>query len=155
MELTLRRASRFRRLRRVSRYSVVVLVLLAVSAFLLPSALGLSRATVSDDSMSGTVERGSAVFTRQWPVADLEVGDVITFGETSPYDDRRVTRRIAAIDEAGVIWVSGDRIGAEPRPVPRGSTQARAVVEVPLMGYAYDGIVDGAKYTWHVVSALH
>ncbi|PUA79457.1 hypothetical protein C7S10_18975 [Nocardioides currus] len=125
---------------------------MVVLAFALPTAAGLSRTTVSDDSLSGTVERGSVVFARQRPVADLKVGDIITFGASSPYDDRRLARQIAAIDEAGVIWVSeGEDLVAVPSDAPM---QARAVVDIPYAGYAYDAVADGARSAWHSVSSL-
>ena len=40
---------------------------------------------MTDDAMSGTMGRGSAVFTKPLPVADLEIGDVITYPVPTPW----------------------------------------------------------------------
>src|SRR5829696_3224805 len=77
-------------------------VALLLGALLLgPAALGLERYVITGDSMSGTYDRGSIVFERVVPVADLRVGDVITY--TPPHaasPDERVTHRIVDISVA-------------------------------------------------------
>lgn len=131
------------------------LLALLVLAFVLPPAFGLSRCTVSDDAMSGTMERGSAVFSKSLPVADLEIGDVITYPSPSTSGPELVTRRIAGI-EAGVIWTRSDSTGAlDPWTLtPEQSTQARAVADVPYVGYAYDAVSGSARVLWRSVSEL-
>ena len=44
-----------------------------------PGVLGFDRYVITGGSMSGTFERGSLVFERKVPVADLKVGDIITY----------------------------------------------------------------------------
>ena len=78
-----------------------------------PALLGYERYVIVSGSMSGTYDRGSLVFDEVVPVADLRVGDVITYrpppgaGPTG-----LVTHRIAAIrrDERGgrVFRTRGD-----------------------------------------------
>jgi signal peptidase len=128
---------------------------LLVLAFVLPPAFGLSHSTVTDDAMSGTMERGSVVFAKPRPVADLEVGDVITYPNPSKPGEL-VTRRIAAID-AGVIWTSGDSTGAlDPWTYPLDeATQALAVMDIPYAGYAYGALSGGTNRVWQVLAELY
>ena len=131
------------------------LVVLLVLACLLPPAFGLSRHTVTDGAMSGDIETGSAVFVRSRPVVDLEVGDVISFPRASTAGVELVRRRIAEIDD-GRIWTRSDRTGVrDPWPVTfEEESKARAVVDVPLVGHAYDALVGGATSLWWTLSSL-
>lgn len=124
------------------------LVAVIVLAVAVPAAFGLSHSTMTDDSMSGSMGRGSVVFTKPRPVMDLEVGDVITY-RLPPGPDgaegRQITRRIAGI-EHGEIWTSSDRTGAvDPWTIgPGKATQARAVIDLPYLGHLYDAVGNGA-----------
>lgn len=138
-----------RRLRRARRWVVrgcagVLMVLLL--AFVVPAAFGLSHCTVSDDAMSGTMGRGSVVFTRPLLTADLEIGDVITYPRPSGSGSTMITRRVVDI-QAGEIWTSRDRDGAiDPWTISPGQvTQARAVADLPYAGYVYDAVSRGAE----------
>jgi len=125
-----------------------------VLAVVLPPAFGLSHHTVTDDAMSGTLERGSVVFVKPLPVADLEIGDVITYPHPARSGEL-ITRRIAFI-EAGVIWTSSDSTGAlDPWHLTLDrATQARAVADVPYAGYAYDALASGHRLLRRTVSRL-
>ena len=46
---------------------------------LLPGLLGYQRYVITSGSMTGTYDRGSVVFDKVVPVADLQVGDAITY----------------------------------------------------------------------------
>ena len=141
-----RRAARTRR--RVVRSASFLLMLIALS-FLLPAAAGLSFHTVTDDAMSGTMAKGSAVVVESVPVADLEVGDVITYPRASSTGGSSlVTRRVAQID-AGVLRTSSDGAGAvDPWTVALDeSTQDVVVGHVPYAGYVVD-VLDGSVRFW-------
>ena len=59
---------------------IAAVVACAVAALMFaPGLLGYDRYVITGGSMSGTFERGSLVFEKQVPVADLQVGDVITY----------------------------------------------------------------------------
>jgi signal peptidase len=108
-----------------------------------PALFGLDRYVVTGDSMTGTYDRGSVVFSEIVPVSELAVGDVITYvppPEEGP--PGRVTHRIVSMtpDPGGgapVMQTKGDA-NAVPDPwrfqlgAPR---QARAVFGVPYVGY--------------------
>jgi signal peptidase len=94
--------------RRIGRRAVPVafwvLTFALIALLFLPTALGYSRYAITGGSMSPTFDKGSAVFERPVPVADLAVGDVITY--VPPADSgvqTLVTHRIVDISrsEAG------------------------------------------------------
>ena len=126
---------------------LLVVVLGPVTALaLLPVGLGLERYVVSGDSMAGTIGRGSVVFERRTPVADLRVGDVITYRAPEPSGERSVvTHRIVTIGPDGIV-TQGD---AAPRPDPwtlrpQEPTLPRVVLTLPWVGYAYLFVDSGA-----------
>ena len=52
---------------------------LGAVAYVAPSLFGYDRYVITGGSMSGTIEKGSVVFSKNTPATDLEVGDVITY----------------------------------------------------------------------------
>jgi signal peptidase I len=134
---------------------------LAVAAFaallvLAPALIGWERYAIVSGSMSGTYDQGSLVLADVVPVADLKVGDVITY--TPPAGDHLVTHRISWIghDDAGrrIFRTKGD---ANPvadswtfrldRP-----TQARVRVGIPYAGHALSAL--GRRDVRMIVIAL-
>jgi signal peptidase len=109
--------------RRVGAVVVNVLLLVATVAglaYLAPSLLGYERYVITGGSMTGTIDKGSVVFEKNVPVADLAVGDVITY--LPPADSgvtNLVTHRIIRIgtSETGarLFRTQGD---ANPEPDP-------------------------------------
>jgi signal peptidase I len=110
---------------------------------LLPGLLGYQRYVITSGSMTGTYDRGSVVFDKVVPVADLHVGDAITY--TPPPGSGpsgRITHRI--------VWIGSDKFGrrvlrtkgdaneaADPWTFTLdGATQARVAFHVPYVGYA-------------------
>ena len=87
--------------------TVAAILALGVAALMfVPGVLGFDRYVITGGSMSGTFERGALVFERQVPVADLRVGDVITY--LPPADSgvtELVTHRISSI-EPSPMWRS-------------------------------------------------
>jgi signal peptidase I len=129
----------------VVRWSVAGLTLLCLAlatVILIPAALGYQRYAIVSGSMSGAYDRGSIVFDREVPVADLKVGDAITYQPPpGTISDELVTHRIAWIgtDERGAraFRTKGD---ANPTVDPwtfslDQPTQARVEFSVPYIGY--------------------
>lgn len=114
---------------------------------LVPGLLGLDRYVITGGSMSGTFERGTLVLAEEVPVADLEVGDIITY--LPPAESgitALVTHRIVSIEEdaaAGRVFrTQGD---ANPTVDPWTFTlaapvQARVEGWVPLIGWIFIGL---------------
>lgn len=138
LELTTRSRRRGTRARKTAiSWASGLLVLVALTC-VLPAALGLSSRTVSDDAMGSSMSKGSAVIVKAVPVADLQVGDVITYRGPAA-GAPLLTRRIAEI-YSGAVRTSGDGTGAlDPWTLTlKSSTQDRAVAHVPFAGYVLD-----------------
>jgi signal peptidase len=131
--------------RRAVRWAgaVATLLCLVLAAILLvPAGLGYQRYVIVSGSMTGAYDRGSIVFDREVPVADLQVGDTITYQPPSETpSDELITHRIAWIgaDEQGgrLFRTRGD---ANPSPDPWTFSldkpdQARVAFSVPYVGY--------------------
>lgn len=152
LELTVCSRRRPRRAQRLLLKAACGGAAVLVLALALPSALGLSHTTVTDDAMSGSMKRGAAVFSEPMPAVDLEIGDVITYPVPTSAGDELVTRRIADIED-GVAWTKSDSTGLiDPWTVPLDeTTQSRAVVGVPYAGYVYDAVSRGARRLWDLL----
>ena len=115
---------------------------------LLPIGLGLQRYVMTGDSMDGdradSIPRGAVVFERLVPVADLRVGDVITYRPPESADaDGMVTHRIIAIEPDGIVTQGDGRAAPDPwRLQPDTSVVPRVVFSVPWVGYAYLVLAD-------------
>ena len=124
--------------------AIVTLLCLAalgivVLVIIVPALLGLQRYVITGGSMTGTISKGSVIYSRLTPVEQLKVGDIITFyppGSSAP-----VTHRIIGIDSGQdgkqVYRTKGDfNEAADPWKVnlvePR---QARYVLHIPAIGY--------------------
>ena len=131
---------------RISRSLLSTLAIVAAFAtaamMLLPALLGFERYVITGGSMAGTLDRGSIAFDRPVPVADLRVGDVITYRPPpGTASSALVTHRI--------VWAGRDRNGhrtfrtkgdanraADPwRFTLTRPTQARVAFHVPYAGY--------------------
>ena len=107
-----------------------------------PTLLGFERYAITGGSMDGTYDAGSIVYEREVPVAELRVGDVITYDPPAKARvDGLVTHRIVAIDGDGAKSLFRTRGDANDAPDPwrfqlDQPTQARASFAVPYLGYA-------------------
>ena len=132
--------------RRASRVVSALLLtagLLFGAVLVLPALAGWQRYVIVSGSMTGTYDRGSLVIDDVVPVADLKVGDVITY---TPPDgagpDGLVTHRIAEIsrDKVGrrVYRTKGDfNKSADPWTFTLGQeSQARVHFGIPYLGFA-------------------
>ncbi len=123
--------------------AATVLCVALAAILLVPAALGYQRYVIVSGSMTGTYDRGSIVFDKEVPVADLKVGDTITYQPpqgASP--ERLITHRI--------VWIGRDKQGerafrtkgdANASADPWTFTlekpdQAEAAFSVPYAGFA-------------------
>jgi signal peptidase len=95
--------------RRALRWAgaLATVVCLALAAILLiPAALGFQRYVIVSGSMTGTYDRGSIVYDKEVSVADLKVGNVITYAPPSGASpEKLVTHRI--------VWIGQNKNGEE------------------------------------------
>lgn len=129
--------------------ALLVVATLAGLAYLAPSLLGYQRYVITGGSMTGTIDKGSIVFEKAVPVADLTVGDVITY--QPPADSgvpTLVTHRIIEIGTAEgggrLLRTQGD---ANPQPDPwrfslTAHTQPVVRHHVPHVGWVLVALAD-------------
>lgn len=124
-----------------ARLAVAACVAAAAAMIALPLA-GYDRYVITGGSMGGTIERGSVLWAKEVPTADLRVGDVITY--TPPRGagtEGMVTHRIVSIarerDGRRIYRTKGDaNAGVDPwRFHLDQPTQARAAFHVPHVGH--------------------
>ena len=128
---------------RVVSWAFTLLTAFAIGVALLliviPMVFGYERYVITGGSMEPTVHKGAVAFDKVVPVADLRVGDVITF--VPPESSSPVTHRITGVtrDELGrpVYSTQGD---ANEHPDPwqvslPGPSQARYSFQIPYLGY--------------------
>jgi signal peptidase len=113
-----------------------------------PAMFGYERYVITGGSMTGTIDRGSVAFDRAVPVAELKVGDVITYTPPGATRRHRVTHRIVWISRGPaatrLFRTKGDaNQSADPwRFRLHGPTQARVELTVPYAGYALSALMD-------------
>jgi signal peptidase I len=138
--------------------SGAALAVAAVAALLVlaPALIGWERYAIVSGSMTPAFDKGSLVLDEVVPVADLRVGDVITY--MPPSGDHLITHRIAWIgrDDAGrhVFRTKGD---ANPIADPwtfrlDQPEQARVRIGIPYAGYALSAL--GRRDVRMIVIAL-
>ncbi len=139
-------------MRRLLHFGTTMLLAVGVLiglALVVPSLVGYQRYVIVSGSMSGTYDRGSVVIDEVVPVAELRVGDVITYRPPAGAGPSGlVTHRIASIarDEQGrrVFRTRGDaNPAADPWTFTLGRpNQARVVAGVPWVGYGLAALSD-------------
>lgn len=138
-----------KRLRTVANALLLLCVVALAGAMLAPALLGYERYILVSGSMTGTYDTGSVVYAKPVPVADLRVGDVITYAPPAGATSQAlVTHRISGIgrDAAGdrLFRTKGDaNQSVDPwrfsldRP-----TQARVEFGVPYVGHVVNALID-------------
>lgn len=124
--------------------SVLLIAAVGLAGLMLvPGLVGFHRYVITGDSMTGTYDRGSILYSREVPVSELEVGDVITYEPPSRVGiEGLVTHRIISIrdhDGSAVLRTKGDgNATADPwKFTLEGPTQARAAFAIPYAGFAF------------------
>lgn len=131
--------------RRLGSWLATALVILAVAAFLAlavgPRVFGYQTSTMLTGSMSPLINPGDIVITHPLPVADIKVGDIITYH--IPVEDQRVeTHRVTAItakpDGTFVVQTKGDANNGNDPWLATISTPTvdRHVLTIPHVGEA-------------------
>jgi signal peptidase I len=128
--------------RKVLSGTIVAAGLCLAATMLVPMAFGYHRYVITGGSMTGTYDRGSIVFDKAVPVADLKVGDVITYSPpASTGVHGLITHRIISVKDHGTDGASYRTKGdANPAADPwrfqlDQPTQAKVAFAVPYLGY--------------------
>jgi signal peptidase len=139
-----------RPVRRAGRWTVNLAILLVIGfgvLWIAPSLFGFSRYVITGGSMTGTYDKGSVVFEKKTEVADLKVGDVITYlPPASSGLSTLVTHRIVTIEPAqGGGTLYGTKGDHNPSPDPwkfqlLSAQQPVVQASVPHVGWVFIGL---------------
>ena len=138
-----------RRCARLFSSLLLLVVTVGCAAYIVPGLLGYERYVITGGSMTGSIPKGSIAFEKAVPVADLAVGDVITYlPPPASGVSTLVTHRIVALGPGAggttVLHTQGD---ANPDPDPwlfslTSGTQPVVEHSVPWAGYVFVGLAD-------------
>lgn len=110
-----------------------------LAGIFLPASVGYQVRMVTSGSMEPTIHLGSVVIVR--PVADYQVGDIITFERSG--EDATTHRIVSDEIASGVMQyrVKGDANDAnDARAVPESEVLGKVLLTVPYLGYVLDFI---------------
>jgi signal peptidase len=136
--------------RRILGLTGWLVVVAAIAALAAPKFLGYDRYVIVSGSMHGTFDRGSVVFSKPKPVAELKVGDVITYMPPAATGVHHlVSHRIHSIDLADdgttkVFRTKGDaNPGDDPWTFSLSAPQQNVMrFSVPYVGHALLALAD-------------
>ena len=127
-------------------YAVLVLLVVAGTAFLLNSRVGGIQVydVYPTPSMRPTLEIGDLVVVQAVPYSSVKIGDVIVFAEPAPGGgclDIVIVHRVVNITSEG-LYTQGDNRFTNPRPdeplswppVPPECLKGMVVVSLPFLG---------------------
>lgn len=114
--------------------NIIVIFLIVVFAFvILMISFGFKGHSVVTDSMSPTLKRGYAVFTKQIAFNDLQIGDIVTvkLGEGTTF-----THRVVEIDyDKNEFYTKGDNSATIDGASKAGDIVGKVIFSLPLAGY--------------------
>jgi signal peptidase len=134
--------------RRLGRWAgglvAVVIVAAAVAVAGVPALTGATALTVLSGSMEPALPVGSTVVVRPKPVAEIVVGDVITFTDRDDAtgESRVVTHRVIGVESGPRFRTKGDANDApDPGAVEAADVQGVQWYVVPLVGLVRDRLI--------------
>ena len=132
-----------RRLVKWLAYTILVLVfLIAIFGFLLPTVFASKLAVISSGSMGAAMPEGALAVLEEVDPAAIEVGDIIAFKYTP---DTTVSHRVIEVleGETRSFRTQGDaNKDADPGEVPAADVIGRVRFNIPHLGYIVERIGD-------------
>lgn len=128
-----RRSAHRRRRRLVLGWVVLAPVALLV---LLPAVLGFHYKVVTETGADGAAGRGSLVLTREVPVADLHLGDVVVLPPPGAASGAWAARRVVGFDDGGAT-TAGARADTGAWRLSEGGSADQVVLSAPWLGYPF------------------
>lgn len=126
---------------------LVLVVLVAIFAIILPTALSARLAIVYSSSMTPEMPAGSLALMEPVDTATIEVGDIIAFNP--PWDeDVTVSHRVAEIVSTGFV-TKGDAVeDSDPFIIPEENVIGGVSWHIPLVGYGLNEMRHFARTVW-------
>jgi signal peptidase I len=115
----------------------ILMALLVFASGSLPALMGLKTMVVSSGSMEPAIHTGDAVTIETVTTEDIQIGDVITFGDMEGHG--MVTHRVIAIEEMNgttYFQTQGDaNRTADPNLASADAVYGRVKLTLPMAGY--------------------
>jgi signal peptidase len=132
---------------------MLVAIVAVLAAGFAPTLVGLHRYVLTGVSMEPAIHRGSLIFDEEVPVADLRVGDVITY--VPPGAVHPLSHRIVSITARGGERRYRTRGDNNPVADPaifalRHPTQARVRFSIPYVGWPFIAMSRPGLHVWLV-----
>ena len=127
--------------------ALVLVVLFAIFAIILPSAFSSSLAIVRSSSMEPALPAGSLAMVGPVDTDSIEVGDVIAFNP--PWDPGiTVTHRVVEVRSDGFVTKGDASEDPDPFVIPAADVIGRPSWHIPYIGYALSHIGSFARSIW-------
>ena len=135
---------------------LVIVAAMVLAVQIVPQARGGASLIIETGSMKPTISPGDVVAVMPVPVADLNIGDIITYATA----ENLITHRIIAFEGYGDdlrVITQGDANNSEDAPVNPGQIRGRVTYTLPRVGFVLPWltehafwIVGGAASIWAV-----
>lgn len=115
---------------------LIIIGVLAVLGFVIPSLLGYKPRVVKSGSMEPTIKTGAVAYNNTHAkVEDVKEGDIIVF----QIEDAYVTHRVVAINDDNTFTTKGDANKTEDvAPIQYDWFRGKMAFSIPYVGYVLD-----------------
>lgn len=133
----------------VSGVLLVIVVALAVILIVVPKMSGGAALTVLTQSMEPDFPPGTLIVIRPTPVADIRIGQVLTYqiesGKPAVISHRVITRTIASDGSTTFITKGDNNDVADPLPVREAQIKGTLWYAVPWLGWVNNAVNAGGR----------
>ncbi|MFZ8765712.1 signal peptidase I [Enterococcus diestrammenae] len=128
--------AKIKHIKTISSFVLIFLMAIVLLVTLIPHLFGLNIAVIRDNAMQGSLPNGSLIFVKTTPVAEIQVGDLITYYRGEGEDI--LTRRVVAMDShRQTFYTKGDRNSQ----AEEGSVDQSQLIGQPTFHLPYFGLV--------------
>ena len=126
---------------------LMMVLALAVLVIVLPLISGGSALTVLTNSMAPKLPPGTLIIIKPTPIADIKVGDVLTYqitsGDPAVISHRVITRSVSLEGETTFITKGDNNDLADPKPISEVRVKGTLWYAIPYLGFV-NNAVNGA-----------
>lgn len=123
---------------------LVMVVAVAVLVIALPAIVGGSALTVLTNSMSPKFPPGTLIIIKPTPIAEIRVGDVLTYqirsGDPSVISHRVVTRSVNLEGETTFITKGDNNDLPDAKPIQEVQVKGTLWYAIPYLGYVNNAV---------------
>ena len=122
----------------IIQYILILIGILVVVGFVIPSILGYNPRVVKSGSMEPEIKTGSIAYNnKNAKIEDVKVGDVIVF----ELGDTYVTHRVVSINDDNTFTTKGDANKNEDlEPVKFENYRGKTALSIPYAGYILETV---------------